>query len=58
MICYFRIGKGNLMRENESPLRGLQNDAIRTNNVKEKLIICDRIANVGYVEKEMKQLIT
>ena len=43
------LRKGNLKKEIESQTIAAQNNTLRTKYIKAKLIICRRIASVGYV---------
>ena len=51
------LRKGNLKKETESLLITAQNNAIRTNYMKVKIIKTQKIANVGYVVIETKRSI-
>ena len=51
------LRKGNYIRKSEFILIATQNNAIRTNYIKTKLIIHNTIG-VKYVETEVKRLIT
>ena len=51
-------GKGNIKRKTESILIAAQNISIKTNYIKANTIILTRIAREGFVEKEIKRLIT
>ena len=52
------LAKKSLMRETEYLILAAQNNAIRTNHMKARIEICNKIEHVGYVVIKTKRSIS